>query len=184
MHAYADIANGIESVGLMRKKPQNIPLTITVWNTTRFIISFLWMLVLIQGMGNIHGFSDFIDKWPFGSKFLIGLLAFDACILRPTSVYCQRRINDENPPHALTETSEWETFSFAQKVCRSVFYYEAVLSGCSGMVYFMFPRLFVSLYFPKVNADFVSIWSFAQFGVNVMAFGLYQMSADIDVSII
>jgi hypothetical protein len=46
-----------------------------------------------------------------------------------------------------------------QRVCRSVFYYEAVLSGCSGAAYFVFPQLFPWLFvFPNEDSTMATLW--------------------------
>jgi len=65
MHAYADLANGWEQVKLsLDTSPKRVPLpkTVTLWNSTRFVISFLWLLKLVDGMVLVHG-TDFFG-WP------------------------------------------------------------------------------------------------------------------------
>ncbi len=65
MHAYADLANGWEQVNLaLDMSPKRVPLpkTVTLWNSTRFVISFLWLLKLVDGMVFVHG-TDFLG-WP------------------------------------------------------------------------------------------------------------------------
>ena len=177
MSAYADIANGLELISSTSSMKHSIPLTITVFNTTRFLISFIWMLKLFEGMIVIHTLSK---PWPPLTLFILGILTFDSVLLRPIFVYWQRAWNDEHPSKALVEYKEWEKFSFTQKCCRCVFYYEAILSGLSGITYFMLPQVFAYLYFPELTADWTTLWSFSQFGLLVMTFGLYQMNADID----
>jgi hypothetical protein len=54
-----------------------------------------------------------------------------------------------------------------------------VLSGTSGLVYFIFPQLFLWL-FRFADSSFVSAWSLSQFGVLVVTFGLYQMNSELD----
>ena len=145
MSAYADIANGFELLSFSFTGKHSIPSTVTVFNTTRFLISFIWMLKLLEGMIVIHTLSA---PWPPLALFLLGILTFDSLLLRPCVVYCQRSWNDEHPPKALTEYKEWDKFSFIQKVCRCVFYYESILSGLSGVCYFMLPQVFAYMYFP------------------------------------
>ena len=176
MHAFADVANGIE---LLSVTDVFVPATVTVWNKARFIISFLWMLSIIKAMVAKGGYD--VTEWPLLSVILLVALLFDSLVLRTVAVYCQRSLNDANPPPALVEAKEWQQFSLMQKFCRCVFYYEAIISGTSGMVYYVFPELFVHLYFPHIKTpDMVTLWSYSQFGVLVMTFGLYQMDADID----
>jgi hypothetical protein len=179
MHAYADIANGWEAYNY---KSGTIAPVVTVWNTTRFLISFLWVLQFIGGLVKVHDCGN-VRSWPQFALVVIALLIFDTLILRPVMVFCQRKINDMNPPVKNAEDDEWNALTSTQKFCRGVFYYEAVISGMSGCAYFLFPQLFLGLYFPEyqVKAQFdIAAWSLSQFGANVMAFGLYQMSADID----
>jgi hypothetical protein len=177
MHAYADIANGLELISTTHRS--TLPPTVTVWNKTRFIVSFLWMLSIVKAMVAKGGYN--VIEWPSLPLVLLIALLLDSLILRPIAVYCQRILNDSNPPLALVEAKEWQNFSLTQKFCRCVFYYEAVISGTSGMVYYCFPELFMHLYFPHIKTpDAVALWSLSQFGVLVMAFGLYQMDANID----
>jgi hypothetical protein len=180
MHSYADIANGYEAFS--HQKGAVAPV-VTVWNSTRFLISFLWVLQFIGGLVHLHGLEH-LNKWPIFAQIVVFLLLFDTLLLRPIMVFCQRKINDENPPLKNSESDEWGKLTLTQKVCRGVFYYEGIISGMSGCAYFLFPQLFLYLYFPgkyQIKETFdVAAWSLSQFGVNVMAFGLYQMNADID----
>lgn len=179
MHSYADIANGLEQMSLASKRTKlAMPTIVSVWNTTKFAISFLWCLLFIKGMATIHGLDIF--AWPIMGLFLIAVLVFEVLVVRSCAVYCQRSVTDAHPPIANSEVDEWNGFTVIQKACRCVFYYEGILSGCSGATYCIFPELFVWLYGLEKFSDHVVLWSFAQFGVNVMAFGLYQMSAEID----
>lgn len=179
MHAYADIANGLEQMNYAGSRKKNaVPSILSVWNTTKFIISFLWCLQLIKGIVMIHGYN--VVTWPPSARALVAILLLEAVLLRPAAVYCQRRITDAYPPFPNAELKEWNAFTRVQKICRCVFYYEAVISGCSGAAYFLFPELFIWLYGLQKFSDDVALWSLAGFGANVMAFGLYQMSSEID----
>ena len=172
MSAYADIANGFALLKFDASVKRSIPLTITVFNTTRFLISFIWMLKLFEGMIVVHTLSA---PWPPLALFLLGILTCDSLLLRPCVVYLQRSWNDEHPPKALAEYKEWDKFSFLQKFCRCVFYYEAILSGLSGICYFMLPQVFAYLYFPDLTADWTTLWCFSQ---------VHIFSLDIDIHII
>lgn len=164
------------SKGIKRLSPQ-----VTVWNSSRFVISFLWLLKIAHGLFHMTLNKTLeLSLSPLAITLLI-FLAIDSIIVRPTAVYCQRALNDGFQVEKFTELREYSSFSFIQKCCRFVFYYESVLSGCSGAAYFMFPELFYYLYgYPTSESDAVTLWCFSQFGVLVMIFGLYQMSCEID----
>jgi hypothetical protein len=176
MHGFADLYNGLEQMGTKEALP--IPKTVSCWNYTRFVISFCWLLQFMKLMLTEHG--NEIQKWPFVPLLMICILFIDAIFVRPIAVCCQRIINDSNPPIVRSERDEWDQFTSTQKLCRGVFYYESVISGTSGAVYFMYPELFTWLYGVSNVADNVAHWSLGQFGVLVMAFGMYQMNSDID----
>lgn len=179
MHSYADIHAGVYMIVLSHSRKAALPRLVTVWNTTRFVISFLWLLKLLEGMQHL-GHLDARSVPPV-ALFLIVLLAVDACLVRPVSVYLQRELDDKYPPKPKEEADKLKKMSFVQKCCRGVFYYESVISGCSGATYFVFPQLFMWLYgYPAEDFDYVSLWCLSQFGVLVMTFGLYQMSTEID----
>lgn len=179
MHSYADIFNGFEQMKLASdKKPEFFPKIITVWNSTRFLISFLFALTLLRGMIDYHG-MDFVN-YPKGGVAFFAVLCIDAILVRPFAIYCQRSHDDLYPPKAQAELEEWKSYSFTQKCCRFVFYYEGVLSGCSGAVYFMFPQLFLWLFGMQADSEPVAQWGLANFGVMVTTFGLYQMNSDLD----
>lgn len=181
MHAFADMYNGLEQMartsgGVVTRLPK----TVTGWNTCRFYISFLWLTFLVQHKIAVPSPRDPF-AWPLLAKVLCAVLAFDSILLRPLAVWNQRALADAAPPLAKEEATEWAGFSPLQRVCRCVFYYEAVLSGTSGIVYAMQPNLFLRL-FGVHNQDSTGLTnaSLAQFGALVSAFGLYQMNADID----
>jgi hypothetical protein len=190
MHAYADLANGYELYSIVfraycgKKDPPLAPV-ITVWNTTMFIIRIIWLLTIIEGLVSIHrkSFWDILSSTGISLKLLLSMLAFDAIVVRPAAVYCQRIYNDNHvsPPHQ--EHFVWKKLSIAQKFCKCIFFYEAIITGWSGSMYFIFPGLFASLYFPSLAPSRLTTWCFAQFGVNVLTFGLYQMGADIDTRV-
>ena len=133
MHAYADIANGWEQMQVANEindpnaKLTPMPKVVSLWNSVRFLISFVWLLSLVDGLYALHG-DKFPSQSPRNAMILLAVLAFDAVVLRPVAVYCQRARDDAIPPVAHSETSEWTGFTTLQKVCRSVFYYEAILS--------------------------------------------------------
>lgn len=181
MHGYADVFNGYEQLTLMLRSPHSsIPKVLTNWNSTRFFVSFLWLLTLLKGLVQRHPTLSPL-AYPLITQVLLVVLAIDAVLLRPIAVYCQRVIDDYNPREALEEMSEWSAFTPIQRVCRSVFYYEAVLSGTSGLAYCIVPDLFPWLFgFPAQAFTPGTLWSLSQFGACVSAFGLYQMNADID----
>jgi hypothetical protein len=187
MHAFADMYNGLEQMARTSGGAvARLPKTVTGWNTCRFYISFLWLTFLVQ---HIIAVSSHVSPnphlspaaWPLLAKVLCVVLAVDSILLRPAAVWNQRAIADAAPPLAKEEVSEWAGFSPLQRACRCVFYYEAVLSGTSGVVYAMQPTLFLWL-FGVQGKDSTGLTkaSLAQFGALVSAFGLYQMNADID----
>ena len=151
-----------------------------MWNVTRFFISFFWALLIIQGLIEHHGVEQIWRKIPTVLYVFLALLFVDSIFVRPIAIYNQRSIDDEYPPKPLGESREWQAFNPIQKLCRCVFYYEGVLSGCSGAVYFMFPSLFLWLFGLASDINPLSSWSLAQFGILVTSFGLYQLNADID----
>lgn len=164
------------SKGITRLSPQ-----VTVWNSSRFVISFLWMLKIAHGLFHMTLNKTLDMKLSPLALTLLILLAVDSIIVRPTAVYCQRALNDGFGTEKFVELGEFSSLSFIQKCCRFVFFYESVLSGCSGAAYFMFPELFYYLYgYPASESDAVTLWCFSQFGILVMIFGLYQMSCEID----
>ena len=173
MHAYADAANGWEQVQRLRSgKP--LPKIATVWNSTRAFISFVFAVSVARGVAAEQG-ADF-TQWPTGALVLIAVLAFDAILLRPAAVYCQRALEDSRPAAAKAELNEWRAFSPLQRACRSVFYYEAVLSGTSGIAYLLAPELFPWLFgFAPGDATSTMLFGLSVFGGCVSAFGLYQM---------
>ena len=196
MHSYADFACGREMMAYGdSSKKGNVPATITYWNSTLFMIRWIWVLVLAKGLFHLHGGLSFLSDCPLGVGLIV-ILALDAIICRPLAVWAQRRLNDASPPIKDTERREWEALTVTQKCCRMVFFYEAILSGCSGAAYLILPSTFILMYFPNVrglglsvslgnlfdvtSSSFVVNFCFMQFGVNVLAFGLYQMSANID----
>ena len=174
MHAYADVFNGLEQVQRLRAgKP--LPRVVTLWNSTRFMISFIFLLTLARGLFEQHGGAP--DAWPPGALALLGVLALDAVLVRPLAVLCQRALEDERPQAARVEAREWAAFSPLQRFCRGVFYYEAVLSGTSGLAYLLVPGLFPWLFkFPAAEAGSAAVlFGLSCFGGLVSAFGLYQM---------
>jgi hypothetical protein len=186
MHAFADIYNGLEQVLYAKSSVHRVSLspTVSVWNTTRFIISFLWSVKLIEGLvffydlkpGNLIS----ILQWKPLALLLVASLLVDSLVFRPLSVLAQRRFLDQLPPKANVQTKEQNALNWIQQYCRGVFYYESILSGTSGMVYMLTPQIYLWLYdFPNKD-DFLALWSLSQFGILVTAFGLYQMSAEID----
>lgn len=173
MHAYADIANGREQVQRLRSG-KVLPKITTVWNSTRAFVSFVFCVSVARGVAAVHG-ADF-TQWPTGALVLIAVLAFDAILLRPAAVFCQRALEDARPAAAKAELNEWRAFSPLQRACRSVFYYEAVLSGTSGIAYLLAPELFPWLFgFAAGDATPVMLFGLSVFGGCVSAFGLYQM---------
>lgn len=161
--------------------PQRLSPQVTIWNTSRFLISFLWMLKIIHGLFHLTLTKTIEMNLTPLALVLIVSLGIDAIIIRPIAVYMQRSLNDSYTLEKHTEYSEYQSLSFIQKGCRFVFYYEAILSGCSGAAYFIFPELFYYLYkYPASESDSVTLWCFSQFGILVMIFGLYQMSCEID----
>lgn len=182
MHSYADFFTGT------RMMAQTIPFSkplhrlACVWNSTRFVISFLWLLKLIHGFVQLHGVANGGYLPPTRTAWvLVILLALDAILVRPLSIFAQRIIEDANGKKKFEEIEKFSKLTFLQKCCKTVFFYESVLSGCSGAVYFVFPELFTWLYgYPTAMIDTVTLWCLSQFGVLVMTFGLYQMNADID----
>lgn len=179
MHGYADVMNGVEQLRISRSpKPVAIPKIVSMWNVTRFIISFLWALVLIKGMVEYHGVN--FQAFPAPAVGFIGMLCIEGIVARPIAIFCQRIHDDENPPRANQESEERSKLTLTQQCCRFVFFYEGILSGCSGAVYFLFPQLFLWLYGLDSFADSTAVWSLANFGVLVTAFGLYQLNAEID----
>jgi hypothetical protein len=175
MHAYADVANGLEQVQRLRAG-QALPRVVTLWNSTRFFISFVFLLTLARGLVGVHGHGN-PGAWPPGALALLGLLALDAVLVRPLAVLCQRALEDAQPLPARAEAREWAAFSPLQRFCRGVFYYEAVLSGTSGLAYLLAPGLFPWLFdFPAAEAGSASVlFGLSTFGGLVSAFGLYQM---------
>jgi hypothetical protein len=174
MHAYADVANGLEQVACVRQsKP--LPKVVSVWNTTRFFISFIFLLVLARGQVLLHGAMP--TAWAPGAQALLVVLLLDATLVRPAAVLCQRALDDARPAPARAEAREWAAFSPLQRFCRGVFYYEAVLSGTSGLAYLLAPELFAWLFkFPAAEAGSAAVlFSLSCFGGLVSAFGLYQM---------
>jgi hypothetical protein len=121
-----------------------------------------------------------VYKFPVPALALVALLCIDTMLSRSVAIYCQRSHDDLFPQPAGQELAEWNSLSITQKACRCVFYYEGVLSGCSGAVYFLFPQLFLWLYGIGGDAEPVAVWSLSNFGVLVTAFGLYQLNAEID----
>lgn len=190
MHAYADLANGYELYAIVfsayrgRKDPPLAPV-MTVWNTTMFIIRIIWLLTIINGLVSIHrkNFWYILYSSGISLKLLLSILAFDAMVVRPAAVYCQRIYNDEHVPPPNQEHCAWKKLSILQKICKCIFFYEAIITGWSGSMYFIFPGLFANLYFPSLDPSQLTTWCFTQFGVNVFTFGLYQMSADIDTRV-
>jgi hypothetical protein len=145
MHAYADIANGWEQMQVANEindptaKLTPMPKVVSLWNSVRFLISFVWLLSLVDGLYALYG-ANFPSQSPRNTMVLLAVLAFDAVVLRPVAVYCQRARDDAIPPVAHSESSEWTGFSLLQKVCRSVFYYEAVLSVRGSQTWWQWPR--------------------------------------------
>lgn len=179
MHGYADVMNGLEQMRLSTKRKETFfPKIITMWNTTRFVISFLFALTLLRGMIEYHGL-DF-KTYPKGGLLFFLVLCVDAILIRPLAIYCQRSHDDLYPPKPRAELLEWEEYTFTQKCCRFVFYYEGILSGCSGAVYFMFPQLFLWLFGMQTDSDAIAQWGLSNFGILVTTFGLYQMNSDLD----
>jgi len=160
-----------------------LPRQVTVWNTTRFAISLLWLMKFSQEyfyFNHTKG-EELIQGKVFG-LILIALLAIDALLMRPAAIFVQRRLDDMRPQQAIGEgLSQYLNMTPVQKFCRGVFYYEAVISGFSGATYFVMPELFTWLYgYPASDIDYVSLSSLSQFGCLVLAFGLYQLSTEID----
>lgn len=183
MHAYADLATGLEMMSIGNQRQGGVPATVSVWNSTLFCIRFLWAVAMIGGF--VSARKTFQLGPTIWGMLLVALLVFDSVILRPAAVWAARVINDANPPKKEAELSQWQSFSTGQRICRGVFFYEAIISGCSGATYSIFPQLFLSLYFPSKfsleNSTFlIAGWCLSMFGINVMAFGLYQMNANID----
>jgi hypothetical protein len=174
MHAYADVANGLEQVQRLRAS-RPLPRVVTLWNSTRFLISFIFLLTLARGLFAVHGSTP--AAWPTGALALLALLALDAVLVRPLAVLCQRALEDARPLAAQVEAKEWAAFSPLQRLCRGVFYYEAVLSGTSGLAYMLVPQLFTWLFdFPAAEAGSSAVlFGLSNFGGLVSAFGLYQM---------
>jgi hypothetical protein len=161
--------------------PARLSPQVTVWNTSRFAISFLWMLKIAHGLFHMTLSKTLEMSLTPAALSLLILLGVDAILVRPVAVYFQRALNDGFTVEKHSELKEYLSLSAIQKGCRFVFYYEAVLSGCSGAAYFMFPELFYYLYgYPPSESDAVTLWCLSQFGVLVMIFGLYQMSCEID----
>jgi hypothetical protein len=182
MHSYADFFTGTRM--MEQSYPFSKPLhrLACVWNSTRFVISFLWLLKIFHGFIQLHGVENEAYLPPTRTAWvLVSLLAVDALLVRPLSVFAQRIIEDVNGKEKYEEIKKFSKLTTIQKCCKGVFFYEAVLSGCSGAVYFVFPELFTWLYgYPTAMIDTVTLWCLSQFGVLVMTFGLYQMNADID----
>jgi hypothetical protein len=182
MHAYADIANGLEQMKCVGPdaRAKALPKVVSLWNSVRFFISFIAVVVVVSALVAQHG--ETFSAWPPLSLLFIAVLGLDAVVLRPLAVFFQRAHDDANPPEASEEAGEWERFSPLQRFCRGVFYYEAVLSGTSGIVYLLAPQIFPWLFvFPGAEAASTTVlFSFRVFGAFVAAFGLYQMNADID----
>ena len=176
MHAYADVANGLEQVARLRAGLP-LPRVVTLWNSTRFFISFVFAATLARGLVALHGAPATLGAWPAGALALLGLLTLDATLVRPLAVLCQRALEDAHPLPARAEAREWAAFSPLQRFCRGVFYYEAVLSGTSGIAYLLAPGLFPWLFdFPAAEAGSASVlFGLSVFGGLVSAFGLYQM---------
>jgi len=139
----------------------------------------LWALKFISGIATYRGLTGFdvegILGLPITVLVVVGTLLVDAVIIRPCAIYAQRAVDDTIPRKEISDTKH---YNFVQKICRFVFYYEGVLSGCSGLVYFVFPELFLRLY--GIPANSVAAWSLAQFGILVTTFGIYQMNSDLD----
>jgi hypothetical protein len=176
MHAYADVANGLELVGLLSTSPTpHIPKIVSVWATTRFFISFIFSVGLARGQVALHGASP--AAWAPGALALLAALLLDALLLRPAAVLCQRALEDARPAPARAEAREWAAFSPLQRFCRGVFFYESVLSGTSGLAYLLAPELFAWLFvFPAAEAGNAAVlFGLSCFGGLVSAFGLYQM---------
>jgi hypothetical protein len=179
--SFADINAGLSMMRLAKEPTARLSPQVTVWNTSRFVISFLWMLKIAHGLFHLTLSKTISLNLSPAAMTLLSLLAIDAVIVRPVAVYMQRALNDGYTVERCSELKEYTSLSFLQKCCRFVFYYEAVLSGCSGAAYFMFPELFYYLYgYPTAESDAITLWCLSQFGVLVMIFGLYQMSAEID----
>lgn len=182
MHSYADVNAGIAMIKISHSGPKRFPSTVSVWNMTRFVISGLWLLKIIQGIFEFNRNNN-IDMLTFTplAKLLLIILLVDTILIRPVSVYIHRKFDDAFPLEPFEEYNITSNYTTIQKYCNFVFFYEAILSGCSGAVYFIFPELFFWLYdYPNSLNDPVSIWCLSQFGVLVMTFGLYQMNCDID----
>ena len=114
---------------------------------------------------------------------LILLLAVDSVIVRPVAIYMQRILADEYPPSPPKRAIADKSSHIVQRLCRFLFFVEGVLQGVIGGTYFMFPELFFYLYgYPTTDSDAVTLWCLSQFGVLLMAFGLYQMSCEMDQS--
>jgi len=94
MHSYVDIATGLEMMAIGSKRGSsvdNVPATVTVWNTTLFAIRFIWVVVLMKGfifMSESHG-VNFL-QWPPSVLGLLLMLALDAVLVRPAAVWAQR----------------------------------------------------------------------------------------------
>ena len=174
MHAYADLASGLEMISIGNQKQGGVPATVSLWNSTLFCIRFLWAVAFVSG------FIDMQLKPSIWCISFVALLVFDSVVIRPAAVWAARVINDANPPKKDAELSQWQSFSTGQKFCRGVFFYESIISGCSGAVYALVPRLFLGLYFNRSAQSPLAAWCLSMFGINVMAFGLYQMNANID----
>lgn len=186
MHAYADIMNGYEqfNIGTQGKTTNempSIPKMVSMWNSTRFVISFLWMLQFIRGMSEIHGIStvEKVMNWPLTAQVVVIALLIDSLLVRPFAVYAQRHIDDVRPNKAGLDLADYTKYNTSERCCRFVFYYEGILSGTSGLVYLVFPQLFLWMY-KFQNTGFISEWSLCQFGALVSTFGLYQMNAELD----
>jgi hypothetical protein len=145
-----------------------LPKTVTGWNTARFYISFFWLVLLVESFVATSGASPL--GWTAPARVLAALLAVDSVLLRPAAVWYQRAAADAAPPRAGEDAAEWRAFSPLQRLCRCVFYYEAVLSGTSGIVYAVAPLLFPWLFGVR-DASNATRWSLAQFGALVCASG-------------
>lgn len=109
------------------------------------------------------------------------LLAVDAIIVRPVAVYAQRILSDAYPPQPLSRKMNFDSLNLLQKVCRFFFFLEAVIAGFVGSAYFVFPEMFFYLYgYPVADSEPITLWCLSQFGVLMLAFGMYQMSVEID----
>ena len=94
MHSYADFYCGLTMISQKSPFKKPIPRLVTMWNTTRFLISFLWLLKIVQGLIQFNRQQGKDLTMTPCACVLVALLTIDSIIVRPLSIFVQRTIED------------------------------------------------------------------------------------------